>query len=383
MSLDTRIADKQHIHTLTTRPGSQCGASAPTDAADDAATDPGSHHISIQLHAKRRRPGLDNILTPACVRASLSPRPADTTPAAGSKSHDACRAMSQATLAYGPVNEAEGRVARSNGVDGGVVDNAIYVDGVRTANPATLDETYERMRERHGMAWIGLYRPTPEEIRSVGTEFGLHHLVVDDAIAAHQRPKLERYGDILFTVLRPARYIDQREQVEFGELHVVTGDGFVVTIRYAESPDLASVRRRLESQPDLLRLGPEAVLYSIMDQVVDEYAPVVAGLENDIDEIEDQLFNNDPAVSRRIYTLTREVLRSSGRPSRCSTSSTRLLAGSISTTSTSSCTVTSATSATTSCGSSSASTPSALCCRTRSLSTPPWSVSAKTMRSNG
>jgi magnesium transporter len=259
MSLDTRIADKQHIHTLTTRPGSQCGASAPTDAADDAATDPGSHHISIQLHAKRRRPGLDNILTPACVRASLSPRPADTTPAAGSKSHDACRAMSQATLAYGPVNEAEGRVARSNGVDGGVVDNAIYVDGVRTANPATLDETYERMRERHGMAWIGLYRPTPEEIRSVGTEFGLHHLVVDDAIAAHQRPKLERYGDILFTVLRPARYIDQREQVEFGELHVVTGDGFVVTIRYAESPDLASVRRRLESQPDLLRLGPEAV----------------------------------------------------------------------------------------------------------------------------
>jgi magnesium transporter len=89
---------------------------------------------------------------------------------------------------------------------------------------------------------------------------------------------------------------------------VITGDGFVVTIRHAESPDLASVRRRLESQPDLLRLGPEAVLYSIMDQVVDEYAPVLAGLENDIDEIEDQLFNNDPAVSRRIYTLTREVI---------------------------------------------------------------------------
>jgi magnesium transporter len=181
-------------------------------------------------------------------------------------------------------------------VNGSVVDNAIYVDGVRTTNPATLDETYEILRERQGMAWIGLYRPTPDEIRSVATEFGLHHLVVDDAIAAHQRPKLERYGAILFTVIRPARYIEQREQVEFGELHVVTGDGFVVTIQHAESPDLARVRRRLESQPNLLRLGPEAVLYSIMDQVVDEYAPVVAGLENDIDEIEDQLFNNDPAV---------------------------------------------------------------------------------------
>ena len=198
---------------------------------------------------------------------------------------------------------------RSNSINGGVVDNAIYVDGVRTANPATLDETYELLRERHGMAWIGLYRPTSGEIESVAAEFGLHHLVVDDAIAANQRPKLERYDAILFTVLRPARYIDQREQVEFGELHVITGDGFVVTIRHAESPDLASVRRRLESQPDLLRLGPEAVLYSIMNQVVDEYAPVIAGLENDIDEIEDQLFNNDPAVSRRIYTLTREVIK--------------------------------------------------------------------------
>jgi magnesium transporter len=206
------------------------------------------------------------------------------------------------------VDESDGRIASRRAGSGSVVDNAIYVDGVRTANPATLDETYELLRERQGMAWIGLYRPRPEEIRSVAAEFELHHLVVDDAIAAHQRPKLERYGAILFTVLRPARYIDQREQVEFGELHVVTGDGFVVTIRHAESPDLASVRRRLEAQPDLLRLGPEAVLYSIMDQVVDEYAPVVAGLENDIDEIEDQLFNNDPAVSRRIYALTREVI---------------------------------------------------------------------------
>jgi magnesium transporter len=98
--------------------------------------------------------------------------------------------MSPATVTYGPVDEPDGRVTRSNSVNGSVVDNAIYVDGVRTANPATLDETYELLGERQGMAWIGLYRPTPEEIRSVGAEFGLHHLVVDDAIAAHQRPKL-------------------------------------------------------------------------------------------------------------------------------------------------------------------------------------------------
>ena len=187
---------------------------------------------------------------------------------------DECRGDVAGQVAYGPVDEADGRVMRSNSVNGGVVDNAIYVDGIRTTNPATLDETYEILRERQGMAWIGLYRPTPDEIRSVAAEFGLHHLVVDDAIAAHQRPKLERYGDHLVhrASSRPL-LSSSASRVEFGELHVVTGDGFVVTIQHAESPDLASVRRRLESQPNLLRLGPEAVLYSIMDQVVDEYAP--------------------------------------------------------------------------------------------------------------
>ena len=189
-----------------------------------------------------------------------------------------------------------------------LVDNAIYVDGVRTANPASLDETYELLRERHGMAWIGFYRPAEDEIRSVAHEFDLHRLAVEDAIAAHQRPKLERYGDVLFAVLRPARYLDEEERVEFGELHVFVGDDFVVTVRHAESPDLARVRRRLEAAPGLLRCGPEAVLYAILDQVVDEYGPVVAGLENDIDEIEDELFNGDETVSRRIYDLSSEVI---------------------------------------------------------------------------
>jgi len=189
-----------------------------------------------------------------------------------------------------------------------VIDNAVYVDGCRTADPKNLEQTYDALRERAGMAWIGLYRPSSPEIRSVAEEFDLHPLAVEDAVAAHQRPKLERYDTTLFTVLRPARYLDDSERVEFGELHVFTGKDFVVAIRHAESPDLGKVRRRLEKNPELLRCGPEAVLYAIFDQVVDEYAPVVAGLENDIDEIEDQLFKGDPAVSRRIYELLREVI---------------------------------------------------------------------------
>jgi magnesium transporter len=189
-----------------------------------------------------------------------------------------------------------------------VVDNAVYVDGRRHGEPPSLDQTYEFLREQRGMGWIGLYRPDQAEIVSVAEEFGFHPLAVEDTIKAHQRPKLERYDGVLFTVLRPARYIDSEERVEFGEVHVFTGPDFVVTVRHAESPDLARVRRRLEDDPDLLCRGPEAVLYAILDEVVDEYAPVVAGLENDIDEIEDQVFAGAPAVSRRIYELLREVV---------------------------------------------------------------------------
>lgn len=189
-----------------------------------------------------------------------------------------------------------------------IIDNAIYVDGVRTENPRTLGETFERMRERQGMSWIGLYRPRPEEIRAVADEFGIHPLVVEDALAGHQRPKLERYGDVLFLVLRPARYLDAEEEVEFGEVHVVIGPDFVVTIRHAESPDLARVRARLEADPALLATGPLAVLYGVLDQVVDEYAPVLAGLENDIDEIESQLFEEGVDATQRIYDLGREVI---------------------------------------------------------------------------
>jgi magnesium transporter len=188
-----------------------------------------------------------------------------------------------------------------------VVDSAVYVEGVRTADPESLDETFEVMRARNGLAWIGLYRPEPAEVHRVAEEFGLHPLAVEDALTGHQRSKMERYGDTWFVVLRPARYVDAEERVEFGELHVFVGPDFVVTIRHAESPDLAAVRHRLEGDRDLLALGPTAVLYAILDQVVDEYGPVASGLEDDVDQVEDQIFGADPDVSRRIYALMREV----------------------------------------------------------------------------
>ncbi|WP_127794749.1 magnesium and cobalt transport protein CorA [Agromyces sp. LHK192] len=191
-----------------------------------------------------------------------------------------------------------------------VVDNGIYRDGVRVASPTSLEETFEAYEaEGEGaFAWIGLYRPTDDELDAVAAEFGLHPLAVEDARKGHQRAKLERYGHTLFVVLRPARYLDDVERVEFGEVHLFVGDGFAVTIRRAERPDLARVRRRLEGDPALLRRGPEAVLYAVLDETVDEYSPVVAGLENDIDEIEDQLFSGDPEVTRRIYDLSAEVM---------------------------------------------------------------------------
>ncbi|MEE1621793.1 magnesium and cobalt transport protein CorA [Zafaria sp. Z1313] len=188
------------------------------------------------------------------------------------------------------------------------VDNAIYVDGKRAGGPADVENTLEQLRVRGGMAWLGLYRPDAEELHRVAADLGLHELAVEDTLTGHQRAKLDHYGDHTLLVLRPARYRDDVEKVEFGELHVYTGGDFVVTVRHAESPDLARVRQRMEAEPELLAMGPPAVLYAVVDQVVDEYEPVIAGLSNDIDEIEDQLFSGDPHVSRRIYELSREVI---------------------------------------------------------------------------
>ncbi len=190
-----------------------------------------------------------------------------------------------------------------------IIDSAVYVDGHRIENPASLDQTFEYMEAHGGMAWIGLLRPSPDELERVAAEFSLHPLAVEDALTGHQRAKLERYGDNLFAVLRPARYIDESETVEFGELHVFIGADYVVTVRHAEVPDLSRVRRRLEKSPDLLARGPEAVLYAILDEVVDQYDPVARGLRNDVDEIEDQLFGTGGAeLTQRIYELAREVI---------------------------------------------------------------------------
>ncbi|MGW7459478.1 magnesium and cobalt transport protein CorA [Streptomyces sp. NPDC054797] len=205
----------------------------------------------------------------------------------------------------GPAASAGQQPPRGNSV----VTAAIYHDGVRTSTHDSLAETFGKLREAEGgMAWIGLHRPTEAELLSVAEEFDLHPLAVEDALEAHQRPKLERYGDTLFVVLRAARYLDAAEEVDFGELHVFVGPDFVITVRHGAAPDLAAVRRRMEDSPDLLKRGPEAVLYAILDAVVDGYAPVVAGVENDVDEIETEVFSGDPKVSRRIYELSREVV---------------------------------------------------------------------------
>ena len=190
-----------------------------------------------------------------------------------------------------------------------IVDLAVYRDGRRVSSPATLDGLYEHLRrDPEAFAWIGLYRPSPDEVISLAEEFDLHELAVEDAIVAHQRPKLERYDETLFVVLSAARYLDDVEEVEFGELHVFVGPNFVISMRHSESPDLSGVRAGLENDPDLLALGPEAILYAVLDRVVDGYLPVVAGLENDIDEIETEVFSGDPEVSRRATTPLTTIL---------------------------------------------------------------------------
>lgn len=198
--------------------------------------------------------------------------------------------------------------AQSGVVESSVVNSAVYRDGRRISSPATLAEALASLPDESSMAWIGLYRPDDAQLNAAAKQFDLHELAVEDAIVAHQRPKLERYGDTLFVVLRAARYLDESESVDFGELHIFCGPTFVLTVRHSESPDLSAVRDRMEGDPELLKLGPEAVLYAILDAVVDGYAPVVAGLQNDIDEIETEVFSGDPMVSRRIYELSREVV---------------------------------------------------------------------------
>jgi magnesium transporter len=190
-----------------------------------------------------------------------------------------------------------------------IVDNAVYSEGRRVATPDTAAESRDELAAGEDrLAWLGLYRPEPQELGELAELYDLPELAVEDAIKAHQRPKFERYGGTLFVVLKAARYLDATEEVEFGELHLFLGADFAITVRHSESPDLSRVRRRLESEPALLAKGSEAVLYATLDAVVDGYRPVVDGLATDIDEIETEVFRGDPGVSRRIYELSQEVL---------------------------------------------------------------------------
>ncbi len=191
-----------------------------------------------------------------------------------------------------------------------IVDCAVYVTGARVHDAVTVEEALAHAKRLKGFAWVGLLAPNEDEIATVGSAFGMHALAIEDALKGHQRSKLERYDEDLALVVRAASYLEATETVEFGDIHLFVTPTAVVTVRLADDPDLGEVRARLESEPHLLELGPRAVLYAVLDQVVDSYAPVVAGLENDIDEVEDQIFEEQitTSVSRRIYALHREVI---------------------------------------------------------------------------
>ncbi len=190
-----------------------------------------------------------------------------------------------------------------------IVDNAIYVDGHRVAEPSSLLETCEAARRQGGLAWIDLHEPTDEEFSSAAGEFGLHPLAVEDAVHAHQRPKVEAYGPTLFVVLKPARYVDSQEVVALSEIMLFLGEGFVVTVRHGETSVLDDVRRQLEADPAPLACGPAAVLHAVMDRVVDDYGVVLRGLDVDVDDIERQVFSEERRNhGERIYKLKSEVL---------------------------------------------------------------------------
>jgi magnesium transporter len=190
-----------------------------------------------------------------------------------------------------------------------IVDCAVYEDGRRRDGQLPLEHAYEECAKADAFVWIGLREPTPDEFDSIKREFDLHELAVEDAIKAHQRPKLEIYGDMVFIVLKTARYVDPVEEVELGEIAVFLGEDYIITVRHGEGTDLHPVRESLESRHELLRCGPSAVLHAILDKVVDDYQPAIDGLSVDIEQVEEEVFSpsgTNPA--ERIYKLKREVL---------------------------------------------------------------------------
>jgi magnesium transporter len=190
-----------------------------------------------------------------------------------------------------------------------IVDCAIYENGVRRDGRVELEQAYHGRHEPGRFVWIGLYEPTAEEFGTLQREFDLHPLAVEDAIHAHQRPKLEIYDEMVFMVLKTARYVDPTEVIELGEVLVFLGEDFVITVRHGEASSLAGVREALDADPERLQHGPSSALHAILDKIVDDYQPAIEGLETDIDEVEEQLFSGERVnPAERIYKLQREVL---------------------------------------------------------------------------
>jgi magnesium transporter len=196
-----------------------------------------------------------------------------------------------------------------------LIDCAVYVDGVRQA-PADHASALQVATEEDGFVWLGLYEPTEEELAVYADQYGLHPLAVEDAVDAHQRPKLERYDDAVFMVLKTARYVEHEqltstsEVVDTGEVMVFLGPHYVITVRHGDHGQLHDLRQRLEEEQDLLRLGPAAVLYAVADHVVDAFVDVAAAVSEDVDELETSVFGPQRTDDiGRIYQLKRELLQ--------------------------------------------------------------------------
>ncbi len=190
-----------------------------------------------------------------------------------------------------------------------IVDCSVYDKGVRREGTLPIEEALEAARMPDAFVWIGLVEPSEDEFKAVIEEFDLHPLAVEDAVHAHQRPKLDAYGQTLFIVLKPARYVDSEEIVTLTELMLFLGDGFLITVRHGESPILGDTRQMLEADPSRMKLGPLGALHAIIDRVVDDYALVVRDLNTDIDEIERQVFSDERKNhARRIYRLKVEAV---------------------------------------------------------------------------
>jgi magnesium transporter len=191
-----------------------------------------------------------------------------------------------------------------------IVDCALYRDGKRTEETRNLLRlAAEARRDPSAFVWMGLHEPTETDLLGVSRIFGLHPLAVEDAVRAHQRPKVEAYPGHLFVVLRTLTYHDDTSQVETGEVAVFIGKDFVITVRHGDGQELHSLREKLEARPERLATGPASVLHGVVDSVVDTYSDVAASLQRDVDEVEGNVFGDDVVDdSSVIYNLKREVL---------------------------------------------------------------------------